>query len=63
MGNEVGIEDPEGVTVGSSKVDEEEDNDGSATPFLSSLTLLFEVVSGRSVGEDCSVVPATADSV
>lgn len=67
MGNEVGIEDTEYVTVGSSTTDEADDDDESAAPFPSSLALLLvEVVSGRSarsVGEGWSVVPATVDSV
>jgi hypothetical protein len=51
VGNEVGIEDPEGVAAGSSTVDEEDD-DGCATPFPLSLALLVEVVSGRSESVD-----------
>lgn len=49
----IGIEDPERVTVGS--LIDEEDGDGTATPFPLLLALLVEVASVRSVSEACSV--------
>lgn len=53
MGNVIGIEDPEGVTVG--LLIDEEDGDGSATPFPSLLALLVGVARVRSAGEGCLV--------